>query len=65
MKLPVSPSEYMFVTGVIYFVVGMFDIFVHRFTEPEFITMCWILVLWIPVMLPVRWLVRNSPLWRS
>ena len=64
MKLPVSADQYMFVTGAVYLVVGMFDIFVYRFAEPEFISMCWILVLMIPVLFPVRWLVRNSPLWR-
>jgi membrane-associated PAP2 superfamily phosphatase len=54
----------MFVTGLIYFVVGMYDIFVDRFIEPEWLQMCWILVLLVPVLLPVSKLVRGSPFWR-
>lgn len=54
----------MFVTGLVYFVVGMYDIFVDRFIEPEYLQMIWILVLMIPVLLPVGKLVRNSPFWR-
>jgi len=64
MKLPVSPSEYMFVTGLIYFIVGMYDIFVDRFVEPEYIQMVWVLVLLIPVLFPVPKLVRGTPFWR-
>ncbi len=65
MKLPISPGQYMFWTGLIYFVVGMYDIFVDRFVEPEFIQMTWILVLLIPVLLPVGRIVRGAPFWRT
>jgi len=54
----------MFYTGVIYFFTGMFDIFVYRFCEPEWIQMTWILVLMIPVFLPIAGIVRGAPLWR-
>ena len=60
-----SPGEYMFVTGLIYLVVGMYDIFVHRFVEPEIISAAWILVLLIPALLPVGRLVRYAPFWRT
>jgi hypothetical protein len=60
----ISPGQYMFWTGVIYFIVGMFDIFVYRFCDPEWIQMAWILVLMIPVLIPMRRFVRNTPLWR-
>ena len=60
----ISPGQYMFYTGVIYFIVGMFDIFVYRFCDPEWIQMAWILVLMIPVLIPMRRFVRNTPLWR-
>lgn len=59
-----SPGEYMFLTGLIYFVVGMYDIFVDRFVEPEYIQMVWTLVLLIPVLFPVRRLVRGAPFWK-
>lgn len=65
MKLPVSPGEYMFVTGAIYFAVGMYDIFVHRFIEPEWLEMVWILVLLIPILVPMPGIVRNTPFWRK
>ena len=60
-----SPGQYMFYTGLIYFIVGMFDIFVYRFCEPEIIQMVWTLVLLIPVLLPVGKIVRGSPFWRK
>lgn len=63
MKLPISPGQYMFWTGLIYFVVGMYNILVDRFVESEFIQMAWMLVLLIPVLLPVKWLVRGAPFW--
>jgi 1-acyl-sn-glycerol-3-phosphate acyltransferase len=52
-----SPGEYMFWTGLVYFVVD-------RFVEPEYIQMVWVLVLMIPVLFPIRWLVRGTPFWR-
>lgn len=54
----------MFWTGLVYFIVGMFDVLVYRFCEPEYIQMAWILVLMIPVLFPIRRFVRNTPLWR-
>ena len=65
MKLPISPGQYMFCTGLVYFAVGMFDIFVYRFCEPEWIQMIWMLVLMIPVLVPMRKIVRNTPFWRT
>jgi membrane-associated PAP2 superfamily phosphatase len=65
MKLPISGSEYMFWTGLVYLVVGMYDIFVNRFIEPEWLQMCWVLVLLIPVLLPINKLVRGAPFWRT
>ena len=60
----ISPGQYMFYTGVIYLIVGMFDIFVYRFCEPEYIQMVWTLVLLIPVLFPIGKLVRGAPMWR-
>jgi hypothetical protein len=55
----------MFATGLIYFVVGMYDIFVDRFIEPEYLQMIWILVLLIPVLFPIPRIVRGTPFWRT
>jgi hypothetical protein len=60
----ISPGQYMFYTGLVYFIVGMFDIFVYRFCDPEMIQMVWILVLMIPVLVPMGKFVRNTPFWR-
>jgi hypothetical protein len=65
MKFPISPGQYMFWTGLVYFVVGMFDVLVYRFCEPEWIQMTWMLVLLIPVLAPMNKIVRNTPFWRT
>jgi hypothetical protein len=60
----ISPGQYMFWTGLVYFIVGMFDVLVYRFCEPEYIQMAWVLVLMIPVFFPIAGIVRGAPLWR-
>ncbi len=55
----------MFVTGVVYFVTGMYNVFVHQFVASEIISATWMLVLLIPVLLPVGRLVRGAPFWRT
>lgn len=60
----ISGGQYMFYTGLVYFIAGMFDIFVYRFCEPELIQMTWILVLLIPVLFPINKFVRNAPFLR-
>ena len=56
---------WLFWTTFIYFWVGMFDIFVYHFTEPEMIQMVWVLVLMIQVLFPIGRIVRGSPFWRK
>ena len=65
MKLPLTPGEYLFTTGAIYFVAGMVNIFVHRFTETEYIQMVWLLVAFLPVVVPLPRLMRGSPFWKT
>jgi len=60
----IGPGQYLFYTGVVYFIVSMFDILVYRFCDPEMIQMGWMLVLLIPVLFPVGKFVRNAPFWR-
>lgn len=64
MKLPISPGQYLSYTGLIYFVVGMYSIFVDRFVEPDVLQVVWLVVLLIPVLLPIPKIVRNTPFWR-
>lgn len=40
---------YLFWASFVYFFVGMFNLFVYKFTEVEFIQAAWILVLLIPL----------------
>ena len=65
MKLPLSPGEYMFATGLVYFVVGMYNVFVDQFVPTEILQMIWILILLVPVLLPIGRLVRGAPFWRT
>jgi len=64
MKFPLSPGEYMVVTGALYLVAGLVNLFVYRFTQAEYIQMVWIFSLLIPVLFPVTKLVRGTPFWR-
>lgn len=59
-----SPLQYLVVVNVIYFFVGMFNIFGYRFTESEYIQAVWIFILMIPVFFPVNKFVSGAPLWR-
>lgn len=65
MKLPLSPGEYLFVTGLIYFCVGMYNVFVDKFIDTEILQIIWLSVLLIPVLLPIKRFVRGSPFWKS
>jgi hypothetical protein len=60
----ISSNQYLFFTSVIYFFVGMFDLFVYKFAEVEVIQMVWLSVLCLPVFLPIGGIVRGAPLWR-
>lgn len=64
MKLPMGPGEYLLITGAMYLAVVLVNVFVYRFAPAEFIQLAWILVLCIPVVFPVRWLVRGTPFWK-
>ena len=60
----ISGGQYMFYTGVVYFIAGMINLFVYKFWEVEYIQMIWILVLLVPVLFPIKY-VENSPFWRT
>lgn len=48
---------YLFWTGVVYFFIGMFNIFVYELIRSEFIQLAWILVLMLPLIIKplARW----------
>ncbi len=64
MKLPLSGGEYMFVTGLVYFIVGMTNLFWYKFAEIEYVQMTWILILMLPLIVPMRRVVSIDPFWR-
>lgn len=64
MKLPVSPLAYLVIVNTLYFVVGMANIFLYRFTSSEIIQLVWLFVLMCPVVINCQWLVRMDPFWK-
>ena len=60
----ISPLQYLVIVNVIYFFVGMFNIFGYKFTETEYIQLVWVLILMLPVFFPIRKIVRGAPLMR-
>ena len=65
MKFPLTPGEYMFFTGLVYFLVGMYAVFIDRFAPLEYIQAVWILTLMLPVVVPLPKIMRGSPFWRN
>jgi len=61
---PLTSGEWLFFTGLVYFVVGMVDIFWYRFAEPEYIQMVWLTVVALPLFVPMRRIVRINTIWR-
>ena len=47
-----TPGCYLATTTFIYFVIGMFDIWIYRFTNIEIIQITWIFVLGAPLAIP-------------
>lgn len=54
----------MFVTGLVYFIAGTINLFWFKFAEIEYVQMTWILILMLPLVIPMRRVVRIDPLWR-
>ena len=62
----ISPGQYLFYTGLVYFIAGMINIFVYKFVfDTVVLQLIWILVLCLPVFLPIGGIVRGAPLWRT
>ena len=50
--LKMTPGKYLFFTGLIYFIVGMTNIFVYHFTDTDYIQFVWLITLCIPFFVP-------------
>ena len=57
MNVKMTPGKYLFVTGLIYFVIAMSNVFVYRFADTDYIQFAWILTLAAPFFIPFmsRW----------
>ena len=64
MKLPLQPGTWLFSTCIIYFIVGMTNLFLYRFTSTEYIQMVWLLITALPLFFPMRKVVDIDPIWR-
>jgi len=53
-----SAFSWLFWLNIIYFVVGLFNIFVYNFTKVEYIQMAWVVLMALPLWIkPLgRWL---------
>jgi len=63
-KFPLTPGEYLFFTGLVYVIVGMVNIFWHKFTETEYIQMIWLAIVALPLFIPMRRVVSVGPFWK-
>jgi hypothetical protein len=65
MKISISPGLWMVYVGVVYFAIGMIDIFVYRFCDPELLSLGYCVILSLPLWIPPlgRW-VGVSPFWK-
>ena len=59
-----SSGQYLFYTGLVYFILGMLDLFWYRFAEPEVLQAIWVVVLALPLLVPMQRIVRIDPLWK-
>jgi len=59
-----SSGQYLFYTGLVYFILGMLDLFWYRFAEPEVLQAVWVVVLALPLLVPMQRIVRIDPLWK-
>jgi hypothetical protein len=60
----ISGGLYLFLTGTCYFIAGMINIFVCKFTEVEVIQVIWLLITAIPLIIPQPF-VRIDPIWKK
>jgi hypothetical protein len=54
----------MVITAGTYLVAGLINLFVYRFTEAEYISAVYVLVLSLPIWLPMGKLVNFIPVWK-
>ena len=64
MNLPISPGAWLFATCVIYFIVGMTNLFVYKFTDAEYIQLVWLYFTAMPLFISMRKIVSINPIWR-
>lgn len=57
MKTRITGGMWLFITCSVYALAGLFNHFVYKFTEDEYIQLAWVLVMWLPLIVPMqRWI---------
>jgi hypothetical protein len=65
MKLPLSGGEWLFINGFIYLIVGLVDVFWYNSTYIVVIQLVWLLMLWLPLIVPMEKIINVNPIWRN
>lgn len=63
MKTRISGGLWLFITCTIYAATGLFNHFVYKFTEIEYIQAVWVLVMWLPLVIPLRRWINVPTYW--
>ena len=64
-KLPLSGGEWLFINGFIYLIVGLVDVFWYNSTYIVVIQLVWLLMLWLPLIVPMEKIINVNPIWRN
>ena len=65
MKLPLSGGEWLFINGFIYLIVGLVDVVWYNSTYIVVIQLVWLLMLWLPLIVPMEKIINVISIWRN
>ena len=63
--LPFSSGGWLLFISSVYAIVGLFNVFVYKFTEVEYIQAVWMLIMSLPLWIRMKWLVRVDTVWEQ
>lgn len=61
--MTISSGAWLVSTTMIYFVVCLANIFLHRLVDPVYVQLIWLAVTALPLFVPMQKIVRMDPLW--
>lgn len=53
-KTKIGGGMWLVITGIIYLIAGGINQFVYQYTDLEYIQIAWVLVMWLPLIVPMR-----------